>query len=185
VSQTDDVTVGKLLIMEYERIKEEQKVRIGFRDNLLYATLGSMGAIIAAVVSSGNNAPTLLLPPVSLVLGWTYLVNDEKISAIGRYIRTELTPRLSELTTKSSPVLGWETAHRSDGRRSTRKYLQLAIDLITFCCSPIAGIIFFWSADPRSIALVVLSIIELLAIAILAIQIFVYADLKSTQRSIS
>lgn len=28
-----------------------------------------------------------MLPPVSVILGWTYLVNDEKISAIGRYVR--------------------------------------------------------------------------------------------------
>ncbi|WP_165556219.1 hypothetical protein [Streptomyces violaceusniger] len=31
---TEDVTESRLLLAEYDRIKEEQKTRIGFRDNL-------------------------------------------------------------------------------------------------------------------------------------------------------
>jgi hypothetical protein len=31
-----DPTVGQLLLAEYERLKDEQKTRIGFRDNLIY-----------------------------------------------------------------------------------------------------------------------------------------------------
>src|SRR5688500_3373987 len=100
-----DITVGHMLLLEYERIKEEQKSRIAFRDNLLYATLATMAAVIAAVLQDGGR-PTLLLllPPVSLVLGWTYLVNDEKVSAIGQYIRTDLAPRLSAVAPDGSAV---------------------------------------------------------------------------------
>ncbi|MFL1906122.1 hypothetical protein ACJWDR_44690 [Streptomyces tauricus] len=170
---------------EYERIKGEQQARIGFRDNLLYATLASMAAIIAAVLQGdGQAALLLLLPPVSVLLGWTYLVNDEKISAIGRYVREELAPQLATLAkglkqgSGHVQVFGWEVAHRSDHRRVSRKCLQLAVDLITFCVAPVAAVVVFWAAGPRRVPLVAVSAIELAAIAVLAVQIVLYADLN-------
>ncbi|NUP35604.1 MAG: hypothetical protein HOY76_00935, partial [Streptomyces sp.] len=42
-----EVTVGQLLLAEYQTIKDEQKTRIGFRDNLLYVTLTVVAAVIA------------------------------------------------------------------------------------------------------------------------------------------
>jgi hypothetical protein len=125
VSTGEHVTAGELLIAEYTSVKEEQRARIGFRDNLLYATLGSMAAVVAVTVEGGHRLQLLLLlPPVSVLLGWTYLVNDEKISAIGRYVREELAPRLASLSgSQESPqVFGWETVHRSDRRRMSRKW---------------------------------------------------------------
>jgi hypothetical protein len=192
VSRGEDVTIGGLLVAEYEQIKSEQRSRIGFRDNLLYATLASMAAIIAAVLRrEGQTELLLLLPPVSVLLGWTYLVNDEKISAIGRYIRDELAPRLAALTGDHSEgdervrLFGWEVAHRSDGRRVPRKYLQLAVDLLTFCVAPVAAVVVFWSAEPRSLALIAVSLAELAAVAVLAVQIVVYADLRKASRDSS
>jgi hypothetical protein len=182
---SQDVTVGGLLMVEYERVKGEQQARIGFRDNLLYATLASMGAVVAAALQVKGQAALLLLPPVSVLLGWTYLVNDEKISAIGRYVREELTPQLAamangqEQVSGRARVFGWETAHRSDSRRRSRKYLQLAVDLITFCLAPVAAVIVFWAEGPRAVPLVAVSAVELAAIAVLAVQIVLYADLRS------
>ncbi|GAB2622279.1 hypothetical protein GCM10027168_62800 [Streptomyces capparidis] len=188
MSTGDDITVSGLLVAEYERVKQEQQARIGFRDNLLYATLASMAAVVAAVLQRDGQAELLLLfPPVSLLLGWTYLVNDEKISAIGRYVREELAPQLVALTTGQRQgisgqvqVFGWETAHRSDDRRVSRKRLQLAVDLITFCVAPLAALLVFWTTGPMTIALVTVSAVELAAIAVLAVQIAVYADLQGT-----
>ncbi|WP_223281180.1 hypothetical protein [Streptomyces antnestii] len=76
-----------MLLAEYDRIKEEQKTRIGFRDNLLYFTLAASTAVLAITVQSRQAQLLLAVPVVCLVLGWTYLVNDEKISAVGCYIR--------------------------------------------------------------------------------------------------
>src|SRR5690606_14867176 len=134
---------------EYERIKDEQKSRIGFRDNLIYATLASMALVVgAALQGNGNSAMLVLMPPVALLLGWTYVVNDEKISAIGRYVRTDLGPRLAELVEGLDEPFGWETAHRSDRRRLSRKYLQLLIDLLLFCVAPAAALLAYWSVGP-------------------------------------
>ncbi|MFI6273137.1 hypothetical protein [Micromonospora zamorensis] len=173
-----EITTGGLLLSEYEQLKHEQRTRIGFRDNLIYATLGSMAAVVAAALSVKDHANLLLLLPVaSVVLGWTYLINDEKISAIGRYVRTDLGPRLVALTSGGEPAFGWETAHRSDARRISRKYLQLAVDLGTFVAPPIAALIVFWMNGPLSFAFVAVSVIEVAATAVLAWQIAVYADL--------
>lgn len=197
---SQDVTLGGLLMLEYERVKGEQQARIGFRDNLLYASLAAMAAVITAVLQSdGRTELLLLLPPVSALLGWTYLVNDEKVSAIGRYIREELSPRLATLAQDREQgsetegghrhggergqagdriqVFGWETVHRTDRRRWSRKRLQLAVDLTTFCGAPLAALLVFWSAGPRGVPLIALSWVELAAIAVLAGQIVVYADL--------
>ncbi|WP_346777045.1 hypothetical protein [Streptomyces sp. HNM0575] len=225
MTTSQDVTVGGLLMLEYERVKGEQQARIGFRDNLLYATLASMAAVVTAVLQrDGQAALLLLLPPVSVLLGWTYLVNDEKISAIGRYVREELSPRLADLTREQgrerdqerdqepgqepglgqrggqgggqggqriaeldaergqfgggTQIFGWETSHRNDGRRRSRKRLQLAVDLITFCAAPVAAVVVFWSAGPVRVPLVALSVVELAAVAVLAAQIVLYADLR-------
>lgn len=176
MSGTEDVSTGRLLILEYERIKDEQRARIGFRDNLLYATLASMAAVIAVAVQAGV-ALLLILPPVCLLLGWTYLVNDEKISAVGRYIRAEIAPRLQALTDDQAPVFGWEVAHRSDPRRVSRKYLQLGVDMLTFCGGPVAAVLVFWAAGGVPVLYAVLSGAELLGVAVLGWQIALYADL--------
>ncbi|MFK3980054.1 hypothetical protein ACI2K4_06685 [Micromonospora sp. NPDC050397] len=174
-----EITPGTLLVAEYERLKEEQNTRIGFRDNLLYASLGSMAAVIAAVLQSpGRPYLLLLLPPVSVVLGWTYLVNDEKVSAISRYIREELIPSLLAMTRSEVPVFGWEFAHRADVRRRSRKLLQLAVDLATFCASPLAAIVVVWAAGVTDVWVVAVSVIELVAVGVLGAQIIIYADLQ-------
>ncbi|MFH8370047.1 hypothetical protein [Streptomyces sp. NPDC018031] len=175
----EDTLAGRLLVVEYEQVKEEQRARIGFRDNLLYATLASMAAIITFTLQkSGHVELLLLLPPASVFLGWTYLVNDEKISAIGRYIREELDPRLTALVPTHSRVFGWETAHRSDRRRVSRKRLQLGVDLLIFCAAPLAALVVYWSYGPVTAVLLTVSLVESALIAVLGAQIARYADLR-------
>ncbi|BBH68343.1 hypothetical protein ACTI_50280 [Actinoplanes sp. OR16] len=169
----DDVSTTNLLITEYERLKEEQKTRIGVRDNLIYATLGSMAAVTAATLASRSPASLLLLPPVCVVLGWTYLVNDEKVSAIGRYIRDDLGPRLDP----TGKAFGWETAHRSDRRRRSRKLFQLLVDLATFWLPAVVAVILYWSGGALRAPLVAVSVVELVVVTGLAVEVIRYADL--------
>ncbi len=137
-----------------------------------------VAAVIAAAAEAEQASMLLALPPVCVVLGWTYLVNDEKISAIGRYIRDHLAPRLAGLTGDDEPVFGWESAHRADPRRASRKYLQLATDLIAFCALPAAAIVIFWVAGPVTGAFGTVSVLELAALIVLGWQIVAYADLR-------
>ncbi|MGW1728364.1 hypothetical protein ACWCQK_36445 [Streptomyces sp. NPDC002306] len=171
-----DVTVGQLLLAEYESVKDEQKARIGFRDNLLYVTLAVVAAVVAAAAQARQASMLLSLPPVCVVLGWTYLVNDEKISAIGAYVRGELAPRLAALAGEGGThAFGWETFHRADARRRSRKVVQCAVDLLAFCVVPLSALVVYWAAGHLGRGLLTLSVIEALAVVGLGAYIVVYA----------
>jgi hypothetical protein len=171
----------EIYFKEYDKLKSEQTQRIGFRDNLLYVTLGLIGTIISLAVSNTANYYALLVIPwVCLILGWTYLINDEKITAIGRYIRYTLTEKVKEQTghTDIESIFGWETAHRSDNRRKRRKIEQLIIDEITFVLSGIVAVICFWVLVPNApLAINILASLEILLLLVLGIEIIIYADL--------
>ncbi|TGA84815.1 hypothetical protein [Streptomyces sp. MZ04] len=173
-----DITVGQLLLAEYQVVKDEQKARIGFRDNLLYVTLAAVAAL-AAAAQTERASMLLALGPVCVVLGWTYLVNDEKISAIGAYVRGDLGPRLARLAgtdERAAPAaFGWETAHRGDARRRSRKVIQCVVDLVAFCVVPLAGLVVFWADGEGGGLLLALSVVEAAAIAGLAAQVVGYA----------
>ncbi len=175
-----------VFLQEYDKLKHEQVQRIGFRDNLLYVTLALFGTVLAfALGEKGSPYALLVLPWVSLVLGWTYLVNDEKITAIGRYIRYALVEKIGDLTGKADEgveevesIFGWEIAHRSDRRRKRRKIEQLIVDEIAFVVSGMVALVAFWILMPRMHWLAqVLGWIELILLVILGIEIFIYADL--------
>jgi hypothetical protein len=72
----------EIYLAEYKQLKDEQRARIGVRDNLIYATFTALAAV--AVFAFGGVSPRypalLLLPPACIVLGWTYLSNDRKVS---------------------------------------------------------------------------------------------------------
>lgn len=50
-------------LAEYDKLKAEQTQRIGFRDNLLYVTLGLFGLIIPTAISTPANYYALLVIP--------------------------------------------------------------------------------------------------------------------------
>nr|WSW68685.1 hypothetical protein OG461_22175 [Streptomyces sp. NBC_00995] len=177
MAATEDVTESRLLLTEYDRIKEEQKTRIGFRDNLLYFTLAASTTVLAIAVQSGQAQLQLAVPVICLVLGWTYLVNDEKISAVGCYIRDRLGPRLAELSGARGTVFGWEVYHRDDASRRTRKRLQTAVDLFTFLALPMICIAAFW-CSPAAVQplLLIVSLGQTLALAVLGRQFLRYAE---------
>ncbi|QDV48465.1 hypothetical protein [Gimesia fumaroli] len=169
-----------ILLQEYEKLKDEQIARIGFRDNLIYVTLGVFGAILSfSLVDPEHYFALLVLPWTSFILGWTYLVNDEKISSLGRHIRNVLRLQLEEMTGGSIELLGWERAHRNDKHRLRRKFEQLAIDILTFVGPGIAAICaFLVLAKEQSKELWLLLLLESGCLLLLLFEIYVYADMK-------
>ncbi|WP_019545393.1 hypothetical protein [Streptomyces sulphureus] len=166
----DDVTESKVLLAEYDRLKEEQKTRIGFRDNLLYFTLAAVTAVVAVTVHSGQSRLLLCAPAICLILGWAYLVNDEKISAIGYYVRDQLGPRIGELASAQGTVFGWEVYNRNLAGRTLRKRLQTAVDLFTYLILPMVCTIAFWCSPAARPLLVLTSLVQTLALAVLGWQ---------------
>ncbi len=189
----------QIYIKEYDKLKAEQTQRIGFRDGMIYTTLGAFGALLAFVVTHNLNYHALLIAPwLCVILGWTYLVNDEKISALGRYIRKDLSKKIVAIITESQPteknpannqsngnngdyqtLFGWEIFHRNDDKRIRRKYEQLIIDEITFVFSGLTALFYFWlSVDNVPLAIDILCGLELILLLVLAVEIIIYADLK-------
>ena len=180
----DKQQIIEVYLKEYEKLKEEQAQRIGFRDNMLYVTLGVFGGILSfALTGKTNYYALLVIPWVCLILGWAYLVNDEKISAIGKYIRLTLVEKIKEQTSCTDgfeSIFGWEIVHRSDNLRKRRKIEQLIIDEITFVLSGVVALLAFWFlVSQPPLAIHVLCWIELLLLLILGVEIFIYADLAT------
>ena len=167
-------------LQEYYKLKGEQSARIGFRDNLLYTTLIIFGTVLTFSYGEHPNPYALLvLPWVSLILGWTYLMNDQKITAIGRYLRYTLSINIAKAVETEEPesILAWEVAHRSDDERKRRKTMQLAIDELAFVVSGIAALIALQLQVSFHWGIFFLSIIELILLIFLGVEIFIYADL--------
>ncbi|WP_417384158.1 hypothetical protein [Gimesia sp.] len=136
------------LSREYQALKSEQSARIGFRDNLLYVTLGSLGALLGYSFFSleqlevnADRALALLAGPwITIILGWTYCINDRVITQIARYVELNLKQKMQQIEglDRCAPF-EWEILHRTDENRFARKLMQLIIDLFAF---PIAGVTF-------------------------------------------
>ncbi|WP_017720794.1 hypothetical protein [Kamptonema formosum] len=178
---TNKDQILEIFFKEYDKLKSEEAQRIGFRDNLLYVTLGLFATVISFALSNSSNYYALLVIPwICLILGWTYLVNDEKITAIGRYIRLKLVDKVKEHTgyTELETLFGWEIAHRSDKHRKRRKIWQLIVDEITFVFSGVVALSAFWFlVSQPPLAITILSGVELLLLIVLGVEIFIYADL--------
>ncbi|MEV4364606.1 hypothetical protein [Nonomuraea sp. NPDC049625] len=172
------------LLSEYDALKAEQRSRIGFRDQLLYAVLTAAAAIAAVTATAGRLELLLVLPLAGTVLGWTHLHNDHMITSIGRYVRDRLGPRLHALVddTADIPMFEWETEHTADRWRASRRRLQLAVNLGAFCLPPLAALTLIWAAGPHTAAVLAVSVAELAVLIVLAWQIVRYAELGGGAR---
>ena len=52
---SDKDQILEIFLKEYDKLKSEQAQRIGFRDNLLYVTLGIFGTVVSFAVSNSAN----------------------------------------------------------------------------------------------------------------------------------
>ena len=125
-----------LLQSEYEKLKDEQGSRIQFRDNLIMAQLGAVGAVVNFILSSAQEKPLLnygwlVIPWISSILGWYYFSNDVVISQIRDYVAER---------GRALGVFGWETRRRSDRLRPLRKFFQTVAELFAFAVPGIAAL---------------------------------------------
>lgn len=180
---SDKDQILEILLKEYDKLKSEQAQRIGFRDNLLYVTLGIFGTVVSfAVSNSANYYALLVIPWVCLILAWTYVVNDEKISALGEYIGIELAQKVEEKTgvLGLESIFSWESYHREAKGRKLRKIEQFIVNQITFVISGIVALIAFWYLVPKALGEIkILAGVEFVLLLVLAWEIWNYADLSS------
>jgi hypothetical protein len=174
--QPPKFNAADVVLAEYKALKDEQRGRMGVRDGLPYVALG---AAIAALGVAARLGPSVLLalPPAAVVLGWTFLANDQKVSEIGLYIRTELAPYAAEHSPAGTLAFGWEAFHRTGQRRRTAKICQLLVDLAAFCVTGVAALAGYWTqADARPLPVAV-TVLEAVATTGMAYQIVRHADI--------
>jgi hypothetical protein len=105
-------------LLEYDKLKGEQLARITARDNLINYNLIALGALATVAITARASTEVLLLAPlISAILGWAYVQHEQKITAIGRYIR------------RAYPsAFGWE---REDKHLVLTKTFHSVVSLIT------------------------------------------------------
>lgn len=172
---------------EYGKLKDEQLKRIGIRENLIYVTLASFGAV-ASFYFSTKPLPEILLvlPWVSITLAAVYIRNDQKVTAIGSYIQNHLIPKVASLLQISEgeptmrEVFSWETYRTGTKGRLARKLYQLLINTLVFVVPSIIALILFVGQSPIfSSGLWILVAIEMLLVLIILVQLIRHADLSA------
>jgi hypothetical protein len=181
-----------IMLTEYVAIKEEQRARIGFRDNLLYATLASYAAVFG-FASNDRLAVLFFVPFVGVVLGWAYVVNDEKVSRIGRYVRVVLATRLagdargearvSDDEECAKAIFSWEIFHRNDLWRVPRKLIQCLVDLLAFVVPGLVAMAIVGAKfDYDAVVLKCAIAVEVVALIILGVIIILQTDFGQSGR---
>ena len=97
----------QIILMEYDKLKDESTERIKQRDNFVYLNVVSIGLLVGFAAGDGANRAIglLAIPWISIGFGWLYLMNDEKVSALARYAKLNLRERLVSI---DPDALGWE-----------------------------------------------------------------------------
>lgn len=131
----------------FETSKAEQLDRITkTRDRLLTVAVILYGSIAGAAFA---RAWVLTAAPLAgLVVGWSYLQNDQKISAIGAFIRDRLDPKYAALLQVEGPVFEWEDVRRADDGYRSRKWWQLGVELLLFVGIPSGSVVAYWCVGP-------------------------------------
>ena len=168
-------------MLEYEKLKDEQRARISIRENLFYIALIVVGAVFSALLTMPvADFAYLALTPVLFIISNAYYNNDEIISRTNVYIRENLAPRLAaETGLKAEELFQWESFTRS-GARARRRLYQLAANLILYPGASTAALAFFVSrrtqlSQAETIGVFICALIT----ALLLIQVLHYADILS------
>jgi hypothetical protein len=159
-------------LVEYTKLKEEQCQRIHFRDNLRYVNLVAVGVVASWALSEKHHAIAwLLIPWLTSILGWTYLMNAVQVRLIRRYIVERLTPLVSD--GDDDGTFGWETYHRD-----YKDYgVQVAFDEATFAAPGGVALGFFVVGSPHhSLGIWLLVALEALLCLWIASRIYCYGE---------
>ncbi len=130
-------------LLEYEKLKEEQTRRIQFRDNLRYVNLVAAALVGSYAASKAEHTQAwLLIPWLSSILGWTYIMNMVQVEKISLYTKKKL-----RLALGSRRIFGWEDFRSTGPSYCVRKAFQIAIDWLTFVAPAALALTFFAFSD--------------------------------------
>jgi hypothetical protein len=177
-------TLKDILLLEYEKLKDEQRARITIRENLFYTALVIVGAIFSALFSlSGVDIGYLAVTPVMFVISNSYYYNDEFISRMNAYVRESLAPRLAAAAgVNKDELFQWEGFIRRTHRVRRRTY-QFVANLILYPGASGAGLAFFVSRKGTLSPVEQMSVLACGLITILMlVRVIAYADIFSGRK---
>ena len=145
---------------EYAALKMEQLERIKQPDNFLNLNVAAL-AVATAIATQGaeNGLIWLAVPWIALILGWAYLSNDDKVSAIATHLRSTSDP--------NNAIGEWESSEKGFIPRGLRRVAESSVFMVSFIFPcPVALALFLAGRAPTSraasLGLTVISLIELL-----------------------
>jgi hypothetical protein len=127
----------------FDFLKGEQLERIKQRDAFLNLNIVAVG-IVAAIATEGPTraAAWLAIPWVTVLLGWAYLSNDDKVTAISQHMRAALDP--------SSPLLAWESGPKGFLAPKLRRSAENVVFIVSFIAPTPVAIALYLSSQPSS-----------------------------------
>jgi len=168
----------EILLEEYKVLKSEQLERIKHRDNIIYVLLGAVGTLFSFAIIHQATYVVAIIPMISFVLCWLYLVNDRKISEIANYINNDLAVQLSALIDANLDIFNWETVHKQYKGRKARKLIQFVVDILIFALPALGGVLMVYM-EPDSSYILFMDLIFFIGIIVLFV--FHYTNKKITQ----
>ncbi|WP_134129942.1 hypothetical protein [Kribbella pratensis] len=125
-------------------MKSEQLERIKQRDSFLNLNVVAIGLTASlAIQLEGRQHAWLLIPWITTILGWAYLSNDDKVTAIARHL---------EQNAGISESLGlWESSTKGLTPSALRRTAEIVVFLIAFVApTPVSVALYLSSshADP-------------------------------------
>ena len=106
-------------------LKAEQLERIKLRDTFLNLNIVALGLITAIAVQGQRQAAAwLVVPWLMAIMGWAYLSNDDKITAIARHLKT--TPDAQ------TTALSWEVSQKGLLPPWVRRVAETVVFLLSF-----------------------------------------------------
>lgn len=163
-------------MFDFSELKSEQIERIKQRDSFVNLSIVSVGVMVSATFSGDTiRYPILLAVPwVSIAFGWSFILNDVKISRLALYF--------SQVSSGSRDEEDWENWRAR--QRSTwleNPVIGAFVQFLTFFCPGVAAIIvYFFARIDEAIRMweVLCCLLGLSLLALLAAAIFTAARMR-------
>lgn len=127
---------------DFPSLKAEQIERIKMRDSFVNLSIVSIGIMISAAFASAVPRVEILLaiPWVAMAFGWSFVLNDVKISRLASYFASNQGP-------SNSSNSGWEVWRRSYQRSWLESpIIGALVQLLIFVCPGLVSIVVYFCA---------------------------------------
>jgi hypothetical protein len=110
---------------ERAMLKTEQLERIKQRDTFLNLNIVALGVVTAIAVQGQKQAAAwLVVPWLTAIMGWAYLSNDDKVTAIARHLKATRDTQAA--------ALSWEAGQKGLLPSWVRRLAEVVVFLLSF-----------------------------------------------------